>query len=123
MKRIITAIVAVVLSITTISAQRSNISVEAQYVTDKMIVELGLNSNKRNNSHYKHNYAKPACDKHYYDKCHKHHHDKCYKHHHNKCHKHYDKCYKHHDKKCHKCYKHYHKKYRHHPHNHFGSRR
>lgn len=49
MKRIITAIVAVVLSITTISAQRSNISVEAQYVTDKMIVELGLNSNKRNN--------------------------------------------------------------------------
>lgn len=123
MKRIITAIVAVALSITTISAQRSNISVEAQYVTDKMIVELGLNSNKRNNSHYKHNYAKPACDKHYYDKCHKHHHDKCYKHHHNKCHKHYDKCYKHHDKKCHKCYKHYHKKYRHHPHNHFGSRR
>lgn len=123
MKRIITAIVAVVLSITTISAQRSNISVEAQYVTDKMIVELGLNSNKRNNSHYKHNYAKPACDKHYYDKCHKHHHDKCYKHHHNKCHKHYNKCYKHHDKKCHKCYKHYHKKYRHHPHNHFGSRR
>lgn len=48
MKRILTAVVTLILSVTTISAQRlANISVEAQYITDKMAVELGLSTIQR----------------------------------------------------------------------------
>lgn len=49
MKRVIIAIVALVASITSISAQRlGNINIEALYITDKMVAELGLNSYQRN---------------------------------------------------------------------------
>ncbi len=49
MKRVLIAIVALVISLSTASAQRlTNISVEAQYITDKMALELGLSSYQRN---------------------------------------------------------------------------
>lgn len=48
MKRIIIAITALFMSVAGISAQRlSDISFEAQYITDKMVVELGLSSQQR----------------------------------------------------------------------------
>lgn len=48
MKRILTAIAALVLAITSMSAQRlTNINVEAQFITDKMMAELGLSSAQR----------------------------------------------------------------------------
>ena len=49
MKRLLIAITALFLSITNLSAQRlSNINIEAQYITDKMVAELGLSSYQRN---------------------------------------------------------------------------
>lgn len=49
MKRILTAMAALIMAVTTISGQRlANASIEAQYITDKMAVELGLNSSQRN---------------------------------------------------------------------------
>ena len=49
MKRIVIAIVALFISISTTWAQRlSDISVEAQYITEKMTIELGLNNSQRN---------------------------------------------------------------------------
>lgn len=49
MKRFIVAIAAMIMSVANISAQRlSDITVEAQYITDKMMVELGLSNFQRN---------------------------------------------------------------------------
>ena len=49
MKRTLTAIVAAIVMITTASAQKlTNIRAEASFITDKMIVELGLNKAQRN---------------------------------------------------------------------------
>lgn len=49
MKRFIIAIAALVMSFVNASAQRlGNVTVEAQYITDKMVVELGLDSRQRN---------------------------------------------------------------------------
>lgn len=49
MKRLIIAIAVLAMSFASASAQRlGNIAVEAQYITDKMAVELGLDSRQRN---------------------------------------------------------------------------
>lgn len=49
MKRLLTAIAALVMALTTASAQRlADFAVEAQYITDHMAVELGLTSVQRN---------------------------------------------------------------------------
>lgn len=49
MKRTLTAIVAAIVMITTASAQKlTNIRAEASFITDQMIVELGLNKAQRN---------------------------------------------------------------------------
>ena len=49
MKRTLTAIVAAIVMITTTSAQKlTNIRAEASFITDQMIVELGLNKARRN---------------------------------------------------------------------------
>lgn len=50
MKRMIMTLVAVWMMITSMNAQRlTNIQAEARFITDKMVVELGLSSAQRNN--------------------------------------------------------------------------
>ena len=49
MKRMIMTLVAVWMMITSMNAQRlTNIQAEARFITDKMVVELGLSSVQRN---------------------------------------------------------------------------
>ena len=49
MKRMIMTLVAVWMMITSMNAQRlTNIQAEARFITDKMVVELGLSSAQRN---------------------------------------------------------------------------
>ena len=58
MKRMIMTMVAMVMMITSVSAQRiDNINMEARILTDKMTAELGLNS-WRNNAYVHNIYAK-----------------------------------------------------------------
>ena len=48
MKRLIMAVVTLVMSVTTINAQRlTNVNIEAKYITEKMVVELGLSDAQR----------------------------------------------------------------------------
>lgn len=48
MKRLLIAVVTLVLSATTINAQRlANVNLEAKYITEKMVVELGLSNAQR----------------------------------------------------------------------------
>ena len=50
MKRIMMTIVAAWMMITSMNAQRlTNIQAEARFITDKMVVELGLSKAQRNN--------------------------------------------------------------------------
>ena len=50
MKRIMMTIVAAWMMITSMNAQRlTNIQAEARFITDKMVVELGLSKAHRNN--------------------------------------------------------------------------
>ena len=52
MKRIMMTIVAAWMMITSMNAQRlTNIQAEARFITDKMVVELGLSSAQRNSIH------------------------------------------------------------------------
>ena len=49
MKRILFTAIAAFMMLTSASAQRlTNIAAEAQFITDKMMVELGLSSSQRN---------------------------------------------------------------------------
>ena len=49
MKRMIMTLVAIWMMITSMNAQRlTNIQAEARFITDKMVVELGLSSVQRN---------------------------------------------------------------------------